>query len=239
MKITHILTSLGLSKNEALVYMTLLTDGMLTISGISRASGLHRPAIYATLPELTDNHLITERQVGKLIYYAAEPPERLRRLLDEMHHELDSVIPELTKLRKGAAPLVRRLEGRAGIHAVYEDIVHTLKKSDVYYRYSSEGKQEILTVGEPPRYVEGRDKKQLERFVITNPEYVKSREPRLDEALKVVPKEFLPFDYGVSQVIYGNKIAFIDYRQELATIIEHDTLAKFQCDIFRMLFKRL
>ena len=88
-------------------------------------------------------------------------------------------------------------------------------------------------------YIQLRDEKQLERFVITNPEFMKTREPQLERALKIVPKEFLPFDYGVSQIIYADKIAFIDYRKQLATIIENETLANFQRDIFKMLFKRL
>lgn len=239
MELARLLTAIGLSKHEVAIYMDLLTYGTQTISSISRTCKLHRPAIYRALPHLKEKGLVSERRIGKLIYYAAEPPERLRSLLEVVHQELNTVIPELTQLQQGKAPIVRRLDGKVGIHAVFEDILSTLQKGDEFYRYSSEGKEEMLNVGVPKDYVKRRDAMRLERVVITNPEFVASREPSLEETLKIVPKEFLPFDYGVSQIVYGNKIAFIDYRGQMATIIENSTLAKFQRDIFKMLYRRI
>ncbi len=239
MELKELLTAVGLTKNEAAIYMDLITYGTQTISSISRTCKLHRPAIYRSMPHLKEKGLVSERQVGKLIYYAAEPPERLRTLLEAVHEELNTVIPQLTQLQNNKTPIVKRLDGRAGVHAVYEDILRSLKKGEEFYRYSSESAEDILTVGLPKNYEKIRDQMQLERLVITNPDYVASREPSLEETLRVVPEEFLPFDYGVSQIIYGNKIAFIDYTQPIATIIENPTLAKFQRDIFKMLFRRL
>lgn len=239
MELKAILTTFGLSKTEAGVYMDLVQYGTQTISEISRTSKLHRPAIYRSLPHLKEKGLISERRIGKLIHYAAEPPERLRNVIDNLHKDLDTVIPTLKQMNTRKTPVVRRLDGKAGVHAVYEDILSTLKKGAEFYRYSSESSEHILTVGLPKDYEKRRDAMKLERLVITNPDYVASREPTLEESLRVVPKEFLPFDYGVSQIIYGNKIAFIDYTQPIATIIENEVLAQFQKDIFKMLFRKL
>jgi sugar-specific transcriptional regulator TrmB len=239
MEISTLLTTIGLTKTEAAVYMDLLEYGTQTISSIARTSKMHRPAIYASIPTLKEKGLISERRVGKLIHYAAEPPERLRSLLVPVHEELDALIPQLSKLQNNKTPTVRRLDGKVGVHAVYEDILRTLKKGDVFYRYSSENKKDLQRIGLPKDYETKRNEMQLERLVISNPEYIASREPALEESLKVVPKQFLPFDYHVSQIIYGDKIAFIDYSQPIATIIENPVLAKFQKDIFKMLFRKL
>lgn len=239
MELSSLLTAVGLSKTEAGVYMDLLEYGTQTISEISRTSKLHRPAIYRALPHLKEKGLVSERRIGKLIHYAAEPPERLRTLLHSLHDELDTVIPKLTQLQDNKTPVVRRLDGKAGIHAVYEDILRTLKKGETFYRYSSEGVEELKSVGLPKDYETERDKLQLERLVITNPEFIASREPSLEETLQVVPEEYLPFNYGVSQFIYGNKIAYVDYNQPIATIIENATFAQFQKDLFMMLYKSL
>lgn len=239
MKLSKILTSLGLTSAEVEMYLTLLEFGPGTVSHISRESTLHRPAIYAAIPLLREKGLIAERQVGKLIHYSAESPERLRVLADIVHEELDTVIPQLIEHQKKRAPFVRRLDGKVGVHAVYEDILATLKPGDEFYRYSSENVHDAQQVGLPKNYEKQRDKMKLERLVISNPDYIASREPKLEESLKVVPKEFLPFDHHVSQIIYGDKIAFIDFNQPIATIIENPTLARFQRDIFKMLFKRL
>lgn len=239
MQLKQLLTNFGLSSTEAGVYMDLLEYGTQTISEISRTSKLHRPAIYRALPHLKEKGLISERRIGKLIHYAAEPPDRLRNRIDSLHEELNTMIPKLTQLQDNKTPVVRRLDGKAGVHAVYEDILCTLKKGETYYRYSSEGVNELKSVGLPKDFEKRRDKLQLERLVITNPTYSTSREPSLEESLMIVPEEYLPFDYGVSQIIYGNKIAFIDYTQPIATIIENPVLAQMQKDIFYMLFKQL
>lgn len=239
MDIKTLLTTIGLTKTESAVYMDLLEYGTQTISSISRTSKMHRPAIYASLPTLKEKGLISERQVGKLIHYAAEPPERLRSLLEPVHKGLDEVIPKLNQMQNKKTPIVKRLDGVVGIHAVFDDIVDTLKKGEEFYRYSSVIHSDLEKVGLPKDYEKRRDEKLLERLVISNDSYIASREPSLEESLRVVPDEFLPFDYDVAQIIYGNKIAFIDYSQSMATVIENPTLAKFQKDIFKMLFKRL
>tara|TARA_B100000745_G_scaffold296983_2_gene243193 strand:- start:1724 stop:2467 length:744 start_codon:yes stop_codon:yes gene_type:complete len=239
MELKKLLTNFGLTDTESGIYMDLIEYGTQTISEISRTSKLHRPAIYRALPHLKEKGLISERRVGKLIHYAAEPPERLRDRIHSLHEELDTVIPKLIQLQDNKTPIVRRLDGKAGVHAVYEDILLTLKKGETYYRYSAEGVDELKSVGFPKGYEEERGKLQLERLVITNPTYSTSREPSLDESLMVVPDEYLPFDYGVSQIVYGSKIAFIDYTQPIATIIENPVLAQMQKDIFMMLFRQL
>jgi len=239
MKLSSHLSALGLTKHEAGVYMDLLEYGTQTISEISRTSKLHRPAIYRALPHLKEKGLISERRVGKLIHYAAEPPERLRTLLGSLHNELDTVIPKLSQMQDNKTPIARRLDGISGVHAVFEDVLNTLKKGEEFYRYSSVIHSDLEKVGLPKDYEKRRDEKKLERLVISNDGYIQSREPALEESLRVVPKEFLPFDYDVAQIIYGDKIAYIDYSQPIATIIENPAFAKMQKDIFKMLFRRL
>ncbi len=239
MKLPHLLNALGLTKVETAIYIDLLEYGTQTVSSIARTSKMHRPTIYKALPGLKEKGLINERMVGKLIHYAAESPTRLKGVLQQMHTELDTVIPELQRIQKKKTPLVKRLDGKIGIHFVFDDIVNTLKKGEEFYRISSEDIHDIESIGLPKDYEERRDKLKLERLVITNPAFKAAREPRLEESLKIVPDDFLPFDYGVAQIIYGDKIAYIDYTQPLATVIENATLAQFQKDIFKMLFKRL
>ena len=239
MKLKQRLQALGLNKTEAAVYMDLLMYGVQTVSSIARTSKLHRPAIYGALPSLKDKGLVTERQVGKLVQYAAEPPERLNSLVHSIQAELDDLVPELNQIQHETTPIVRRFNGKAGVYAVYDDIVQTLKKGEEFYRFNAASHEDLLKTGLPKSYEKMRDEKQLERLVISNPDYVKSREPRLEDSLVVVPESFWPFDYNVSQIIYGDKIAFIDYTLPIATIITNPTLARFQKDIFMMLYKQL
>jgi len=239
MKSAKLLTSLGLSDNEAEVYLTLLEEGRLTVSGIARESSLHRPAIYQILPTLEEKGLINKRIVGKLLYYGAEPPERLRSLLSVINGELDIMIPQLSAMYGKDRPVVRRLDGINGIHAVFDDIVRTLSKGDEYYQYCSVDEIDLNRVGFTKAYDEAYEEGRFDQLIITDKEYLEARHPRLEVTIKVVPEEFVPFDHNISQYIYGNKVAFIDYNKPVSTVIENLELAELQRDVFKMLFRRL
>ena len=239
MEITSLLTKLGLSNHESLVYLTLLEHGNLTVSKIAQESQLHRPGIYKALPQLEERGLINKRIVGKRTLYNAESPERIRSLLEAVHIDLDNMITKLNRLSNKHSPVVKRLDGKAGVHAVYEDVANTVKKGEEFYRYNAAKYSDLTKIGEPEIYQEKRAAGELERLVISNPDYVKHHTKNLEDTLKVVPENFFPFDYNAAQIIYGDKVAFIDYNQPIATIIENPILARFQKNIFKMLFRQL
>ena len=68
---------------------------------------------------------------------------------------------------------------------------------------------------------------------------MKKKKPRLERAIKVVPPKYGLFDFGITQLIYGDKIAFIDYNTDTATIIENPVIARFQATLFKIMFDQL
>ena len=58
------LTKYGITKNQALVYVTLLSTGKASVKRISQVSGIRREEVYRLLPELEKIGLI-ERILGK------------------------------------------------------------------------------------------------------------------------------------------------------------------------------
>ncbi len=241
MENNQILKKLGLSKEESSVYLGLLELGQGTVSAISKHTGLHRPGIYKTLPKLKERGLITEFPKGKQKMYTAEPPEKLRALFEEITKDFESVLPDLetTYKARNKKPVVKFLEGRKGLQFVFGDVVHSLKRGDVFYRYSS-AKDWKYFEGKylPGDYKKVRDAKQLQRLVITNKTGAE-RAPSLDRAIKLIPQNYDLFDYDVAQIIYGNKIAFVDYNTETALIIENGPIAEFQRKIFKLLYNKL
>lgn len=237
----ELLERLGLSNKESSIYLSLSESGPATVSEISKNTGLHRPTVYQTLPALQKLGLVTESKKGKRAYFVAESPEKLRTLLSETESKLNELVPELKAVFESheQKPLVKFLEGKKGITFVFEDLVTTLKRGDVFYRYSSARNQSRADSYLPKNYRALRDQKQLERFVITSETSAKQKTARLERAIKTVPKEFGLFDFNVTQVIYGNKVAFIDYNSETALIIENPVVADFQRKLFQILFQKL
>lgn len=238
------LEKLGLDERESAVYLALLEYGRGSVSEIARRTGLYRTMVYEALDGLVRMELASVSPKGKYKAYVAESPKKLEGKFLELSNRFDDEIAELSMLgrsQEDCRPIVKYIEGQKGIMGIHDDIVTTLRKGDIYYRYSSskitkdERRHNYLS----KKYRLLRDQKQLERKVITNLPNKMGKRPRLEREIKVVPPDFDLFEYNVSQVIYGNKVAVIDYNTETAVVIENPTVAKFQQKIFELLFRKL
>jgi len=237
-----ILEKIGLTKNESSIYLALVELGSSTISQISEKTSIHRPLIYKALPSLLDKRLITKSRKQKGTVYSAEPPNRLESLFDDLRIDFFEILPELedTYASSGKGPRIRFLEGKNGTKRIFDDVVRSLQKDDVFYRYSSNKDGEERKDKYIPRiYRKLRDSKRLQREVITNKQTAAKKEKSLDRDIKVMPEDYGPFDHNVTEIIYGDKVAFIDYDSETALIIESRRIAEFQKQIFRTFYKKL
>lgn len=238
----EVLTKIGLTEKEAILYVSLIESGPATVSIISKNTGLHRPIVYKVLPGLQEKGLVTVSPKGKLKYYVAESPEKLESLLRETEKVVEKIIPELKGVFQSFShrPTVKVLEGQKGLAFVFEDLLTSLKTGETYYRYSSV-QESLYDTNKylPADYKERRERKKIERLVITSEKIQKLLEPSLDREEKVVPARYDLFDDNITQIIYANKVAFIDYNTETALIIENQVLAGFQKKLFRLLYNKL
>ena len=236
-----ILNKIGLNDREVDIYLALINLGPSTLSDISRKTGIHRPALYTTLPILEQKGIIALSPSKKRRRYIAMPPETIHRIADETREELDVLIKELkTRAEQGTKkPKITFLEGEKGIMSVFEHVVTTLDKDEVFYRYNS--RKNISESGKyiSKNYQEQQDKKRLGRFVITNEATKNAAKNSLDRTIKTIPKEFGLFDDNITQVMYRDTIAIIDYTTETALVIENPSIAKFQKTLFKILFSKL
>ncbi len=239
---TKILEKLGLTKNESAIYLALLDMGTSTISQISEKTAIHRPLIYKALPSLLEKKLVTETPKAKGVVYGAEPPNRLESLFDDLKVDFFEALPDLEDSYASSEkkPKIRFLEGKDGTKRIFDDVVRSLKKGDVFYRYSSnkdgnEKKDKYV----PRIYRKMRDEKKLQREVITNTQTAQHKKPSLDRFTKTMPNDYGTFEHNVTEIIYGDKIAFIDYNSETAMIIESKRIADFQRQIFQTLYKKI
>lgn len=241
MKIPEILASIGLNAQQAAIYVSLVEHGPMTVAAIARTSNLHRPAVYAALPTLEKTGLISVVPKGKQKTYAAQSPEQLRQLAQNVNTKLEQVLPDLERAyaTQGTRPIVKFFEGKEGITAVLSDLVHTLKKGDTYYRYTSNEDIDSMDKYLPHGYREMRDRKELERYIINNEKSAKLKQLKLGRSIKPVPHVEDPFNYGISQLIYGDKVAFLDFNTETAVIIENKKIADLQRATFKLLYKKL
>jgi sugar-specific transcriptional regulator TrmB len=239
---SQILMKLGLTKNESAIYLALLEMGTSNISKISEKTSIHRPLIYKAIPSLLDKKLITKTQKLKSVVYGAEPPNRLEAMFDDFKLDFWEALPDLedTYASSEKRPKIRFLEGKDGTKRIFDDVVRSLKKGDVFYRYSSnKDGQEKKDKYVPRIYRQMRDEKKLQREVITNDQTAVHKKPNLERFVKIMPNDFGAFEHNITEIIYGDKVAFIDYNSETAMIIESKRIAEFQKQIFKTFYKKL
>lgn len=237
-----ILEQIGLSKNESEIYLALLDLGPSSISKISEKTAIHRPLIYKALPELLEKKLISQTQKGKNVLYVAEPPNRLESIFDDLKYQFFEMLPDLedSYSSNNKKPKIRFLEGKDGTKRVFDDVVRSLNKGDTFYRYTSnkDGKEKKDRYV-PRIYWTMRDAKKLERLVITNQKTAKAKIEKIDRFVKTMPEDLGPFEHNITEIIYGDRVAFIDYNSDTAMIIESKPIAEFQKHIFKAFYKKL
>ena len=241
-KITSLLRSLGFNDAEISVYLYLLERATsLSVTDIARGTGSHRPVVYKALDRLQEKGLITVQPKGKRKHYRAEHPDKLRQVYQDLQFDLEETLPDLEEMYQAPEekPIVKFYEGKEGITSIYNDIVNTLKRGGVMYRYSSTNDINSSQKYLPKDYRKKRDNKNIERYVIRNEGTNEQKSPDLNRNTKVVPQDFDLFDQNIIQFIYDSKVAIVDMNTETSFVIENEKFATFQERIFSLLYSRL
>ncbi|MBU1119226.1 hypothetical protein KKH43_05070 [Patescibacteria group bacterium] len=151
-KLTSNLRDLGLTNNEALMYLALLSMDHGSVASISKAAGLNRTTGYDVLRRLSINGIVNQVIVGKKKTYKASPPVRLKQLFENKKRQaerrladLAEYMPELKALYKTELkPVIRFAEGKEEMSTMY---MHKLDaKSTIYSILNLKGYSEDFDI---------------------------------------------------------------------------------------------
>lgn len=235
-----VLRASGLPEREALIWYTLSREGAQNISDLSALSGLNRPALYKLLPNLMKRGLVEKTRVGKRTHFVTTGKKVLKEWQNNQERRLDgklAVLPETP--RENMLPGDVLVYRGKHIRKVWEDVL-CLPRGSVFYRYDGYPVGTPVEEYIPEGYGATIQKRNLERFVVTNDALRHSAfERRIECESRMLPKAFGEFDQGVSQFIYGDKIALVDFTTETAYVIVNKALAEYHRTLFRFLLKTL
>ncbi len=238
MKIEEVLKQFNLSDKEIKVYLSCLELGQTSVTNLAKKAGIKRPTVYDILTELTRRGLVGQTQKGKKRLFYAEEPERLNKLLDEKKAQLEEVMPLLKSFYNtaGEKPKIRYYEGIDGLKEVYRD---TLNYTGNLYAFVSDNILAYLGKDFANEYKLKRTNNKIFARVI-GPDTDKIKKYKLsDEAdLKVtrlVKKEKYPFTSEMD--VYGNKVAFISFKEKMGVIIESNEIANNMRLVFNLAWR--
>jgi len=232
---------LGHPKHTDAVYAILeQAEVPLPVAHIAKDASVSRMVVYRILRTLMKDDLVRSVTVGRRIHYELTSPSALARAL-RCHDEVVEKVANRTmaKLQKQVPKNVRFLYGPEGIRAAFDDVISRSKKGDTFFRYTSEVDLDKVNSYLASDYRVRRDRKKLERQVISNPLAKRQKRPRLERFIKFIPADTDTFLQNIIELIYGDCVSFIDLSKEEVMIIENKQLADFQKVIFKLLYKQL
>ena len=237
------LSELGLTEEEARVYLAVLELGGSYVSSIAKKAKVHRVVCYKVLDDLARKGLVSAFTKNKIKHYSVISPEILIKKQEERLRTAQEILPELLSFTKALAykPKIEYYEGTEGMKNIIED---TLTAEDEILGYTNLAAiPKVVPESYLRDYAERKIKKGIKTRMLSPqlPEalkYLKMYYPReydlsLTEVLFVNPKQY-PFEYEIN--IYGDKVGIMSLNPDelIGMILESPVYAKTQRAIFQL-----
>lgn len=229
------LEEVGLTKNEARVYLALLKKGQLRAGEISRETQINRSSVYEALEHLIKKGLVSYVVVSKRKVFKAVNPKRLLEWLKEKEENLTKIMPILEKLHETSKTETHLTlyEGYKGVQSIFQDIIRKKRPIDCF---GSEGQLNERMPWYAVKFVKTLKEERIPVRMIV-------RKGRKDAGsnLKNVEVRYFPLKVKSNVVtnIYGNKIAIIVWTEKpMGVIIENKEAAEAYRNFFEFMWAR-
>ena len=244
-KTLEIFKTLDLNEVEIKIYLALLENEKLGITGISNSINLSRTNVYNYIEKIEKMGLISKVPDSATLKYEAVSPDKIMEVLKKKENEIkkkisdfQEILPELKNLENEKNPTqVKLYEGKEGLERVIENLLkdESLKMifhSDIkkaffpkllknFLNYSAEKKQHI---------------QEIRSNINQNTDYNPSKN-NSNHLLKIAPKELnLKSDY----IITPDRILLVSYQGRfLAVEITNKFMTETQNSIFDMIWDNI
>jgi sugar-specific transcriptional regulator TrmB len=168
-EIVKILNNIGLNRNQAKTYLTMLKLGKSSIIDIANESKISRTTLYDNIRKLEELDLVSEFWERGKKYFAAETPENILKVLEGKRKTVENILPDLLKTFKVSKlnPRITIMNGKKGLVKMHKlSLVYNKKRLTRYL-----GEVESLFSYLPEKfiknYIANRVKKGIHNQVIT------------------------------------------------------------------------
>jgi len=227
------LSGLGMTQNEARLYLLLLKGGKAKATDLAARSGMHRRVVYDTLGQLAKKGMVGKAAVGGVLTFTPSPPSSLLSFLDEKRDAMEKVMPSLSRVFESEkATSASVMHGRQGVKTVLEDILALRADYCVYY-----GAMQIYDV--LPKFMSIFNSKRVKlgikgRHILLDTPLVRERTSKIPftQSKFIDPSAPSP---GVWWTYADRLVLFLWHAEPTVILIKDEHLAK----TFRQTFDRL
>ena len=243
-QLTEILKEIGLSENEAQVYLTSLSLGPTTILRIAKSSGIRRTTVYSVVETLKNKGLMHIKPAGLKQLYVAEHPDRLDNIIENKKRSLEKLLPEFTALYnlKGGESTVKYYEGLGAVKNIYEIILDPMKPGDDYLVISDLEKFFVKTDNKYfEDFLEKRIKSRVKaRLIATDSErarYMKQYSRNMNHEVKILPEGS---KLSVDVMIVPQKVTIFNLDEPISAVsLENKAMIEMHRELFEIIWASL
>ena len=220
------LQDIGLTTNEAVIYLALLQVDGTTALELSKKTNINRSTVYVTIESLSKKGLVSETTIGKKTQFQAESPERLETYVErrkveltEQAHRLKDILPEIKSIQRGFGerPVVKYFEGKEGILSMLEEVFgpDDGKAGEVIHVvYPEEKLRGVFTTAEREKYRNLRLKRNIKSKAI----YTSSEEKSSDNTADRIRINADTYPLSCDIEIYKDRLAISILGKKLSGI---------------------
>ena len=138
-ELINTVTDVGLSDNQARVYLAALSTGPTKAAEIARVAGVKRSTVYPVIESLEKLSLMSIQMNGFKRKYVAEPSSRLERLVELRQDRLRQSITQLNALGSPdiSTSVIKHVDSLETIKGVYNSMIADIKPKQDYMIFSS------------------------------------------------------------------------------------------------------
>lgn len=242
-KLTNILKDLGLTENEAGVYLAALGLGSTSILKIAKSAEIKRTTVYSVVESLKQKGLISEELKGWKKYFVAESPEKLEKVLEEKRNRFKNSLPELLALHnlKGSDSVIKYYEGLESVKNIYLELLQEIKAHEDYLVIGAQDQWHNLDPKFFQDFIKRRAKLPINiRLLLTDSKITREHQKiqsAYNETIKILPKNT---KLTTNLIITSKKVVIHQLIPPImAMIIENPSMVQMHRELFEIVWKSI
>lgn len=225
-ELKNTLIEIGLSEKEALIYLSILKVSTASLTNISEASGIKRTTLYGYIDILLNKWFIIKVVKSKRILYKASNPENILKDMQKKSNVFSKNLPKLIEIyeQSSSKPSFVVHEKLSGIKSIYKEIQEGY--NNIYAIVSAQAFTENIKLNDRLQFLEWIKKNGNKIYNLAE-DNIEWRKFAKEYAKGEMSLRFLPKEFNISTdiLIYGNKTAFISFKNLNWVVINNKEIA--------------
>jgi len=238
-EIIKVLESIGLHKNEILVYLNLIKVGSSTAHEISHKTKIHRSNVYDIIEKLVEKGIAMQSIENNVKTFYPIPPKNLLNYLKQKEYDLKNIIPQIEKIQAAPKENKRKVTMIEGIRAVRSILDGFLEQDQSIYVYGIPK----CALEELGGFIMDYHKRRIKKGITMKHIYNKNAVKRIKQLnkMKLTEARYLPelYNTSITTNICGNKVVLIFWENPISVmVIENQAIADAYKKYFDILWEK-